>query len=86
MWDDVDGNMHIHLANWPSVCMKKDFGGHGIPNLQDLNICLVGFWVKRYIQGEGTLWKKVVDAKYNTRNPIIYYVVRISILLFFGRV
>jgi hypothetical protein len=52
--------------------MKKDYGGLGIPNLQDLNICLVGSaWIKRYIHGEGSLWKKVVDAKYNTRNPNI---------------
>jgi hypothetical protein len=41
MWNDVDGNKKIHLANWPSICMKKEYGGLGIPNLQDLNICLV---------------------------------------------
>jgi hypothetical protein len=39
MWNDEEGNHKIHLANWPSICMKKDFGGLGIPNLQDLNIC-----------------------------------------------
>jgi hypothetical protein len=55
MWNDVDGNKKIHLANWPSICMKKEYGGLGIPNLQDLNICLVGSWIKRYIQGEGSL-------------------------------
>jgi hypothetical protein len=72
MWDDVDGNKKIHLANWPSICMRKEYGGLGIPNLQDLNICLVGSWVKRYIYGEGRLWKSIVDAKYNTRNPNIF--------------
>jgi hypothetical protein len=51
--------------------MKKEFGGMGIPNLQDLNLCLIGSWIKRYIQGEGALWKKVIYAKYNTRNPNI---------------
>jgi hypothetical protein len=51
--------------------MKKDFGGLGIPNLQDLNICLIGSCIKRYIQSEGDLWRKVLDAKYNTRNPNI---------------
>jgi hypothetical protein len=43
----------------------------GISNLQYLNLCLIGSWIKRYIQGEGALWKKVIDAKYNTRNPNI---------------
>jgi hypothetical protein len=56
--------------------MKKEFGDLGIPNLQDIHICLVGSWIKRYIQGEGSLWKKIVDAKYNTRNPN-FFVARI---------
>jgi hypothetical protein len=33
--------------------MKKEFGGTGILNLQDLNLCLIGSWIKRYIQGKG---------------------------------
>jgi hypothetical protein len=72
MWNDADGNKKIHLANWPSICVKTEYGGLGIPNLQDLNICLVGSWIKRFIQGKGSLWKKIVDAKYNTRNPNIF--------------
>jgi hypothetical protein len=67
MWNDEEGNHKIHLANWPSICMKKDFGELGIPNLQDLNICLIGSWMKRYIQSEGALWRRVLDAKYNTK-------------------
>ena len=43
----------------------------GISNLQDLNLCLLGSWVKRYIQGEGSLWKRVIDAKYNIKDPNI---------------
>jgi hypothetical protein len=42
LWNDEEGNHKIHLANWPSVCFKKEFGGMGIPNLQDLNLCLIG--------------------------------------------
>jgi hypothetical protein len=71
LWNDEEGNNKIHLANWPSVSMRKVFGGLGIPNLKDLNVCLLGSWFKRYIQGEGTLWRKVIDSKYNTRNPNI---------------
>jgi hypothetical protein len=33
LWKDEEGNHKIHLANWPSVCMKKELGGMGIPNL-----------------------------------------------------
>lgn len=53
MWNDKEGNHKIHLANWSSICMKTDFGGLGIANLQDLNLCLLGSWIKRYIQGKG---------------------------------
>ena len=49
--------------------MKKGFGGLGIPNLQDLNLSLIGSWSRRYIQGEGALWGEVIDTTYNTRNP-----------------
>jgi hypothetical protein len=71
LWNDEEGNNKIHLANWPSVCMRKEFGGMGILNLQDLNLCLLGSWIKRYIQEEGTLWRKVIDSKYNTTDPNI---------------
>jgi hypothetical protein len=26
----------------------KEFGGLGIPNLRDLNVCLLASWIKRY--------------------------------------
>ena len=71
MWSDEEGNRKIHLANWQSICMKKEYGSLGVPNLSDLNLCLLGSWVKRYIRGEGSLWKKIIDAKYNTKNPNI---------------
>jgi hypothetical protein len=63
--------------------MKKEFGGLGIPNPQDLNIYLIGSWIRRYINGEGSLWKKVVDAKYNTKSPNIlcYYDTQPSVFL-----
>ena len=68
LWNDEEGNHKIHLANWPSVCMRKEYGGLGIPNIQDLNLCLLGSWVKRYILGENKLWRKVIESKYNNRN------------------
>lgn len=71
LWSDSEGASKIHLANWPSICMKKEYGGMDVLNLQDMNVCLIGYWVKRYLAGEGSLWRRVVDNKYNTRNPDI---------------
>jgi hypothetical protein len=35
-----------HLANWECVNMKKEFGGLGVPNLSDLNLCLLGSLIR----------------------------------------
>jgi hypothetical protein len=51
--------------------MKKEFGALGIPNLKDLNLCLLGSWIKRYIRAEGSIWKKIIHGKYHTRHPNI---------------
>jgi hypothetical protein len=40
---------------------KKEFGGLGIPDLGDLNLCLLAAWVQRYYNVEGKIWKDVVD-------------------------
>lgn len=42
LWSDFERNRKLHLANWHLVCMKKDFGGLGVPNLRDVNMCLLG--------------------------------------------
>src|SRR4051812_13511241 len=46
LWNDFEGHRKIHLANWKLVCMKKKFGGLGIPNLQEVNMCLLGSWIR----------------------------------------
>jgi hypothetical protein len=50
--------------------MKKEHGGLGVPELRDLDLCLLGSWVKRYIMDEGKLWRKVIDRKYYRRGNI----------------
>ena len=44
--------------------MCKEYGGLGIPNLRDLNICMLASWLKRY-----TVDRDKLD--YNTCNPNI---------------
>lgn len=57
---DFEGNHKLHLAKWHLVCMKKEYWGHGVPNIRDLNMSLLGSWVKRYIQGENKLWRYLI--------------------------
>jgi hypothetical protein len=66
LWNDTKDKRKLHLANWDLVCMPKAQGGLGIPNLRDLNICLLASWLKRYSNGDGKLWKNLIHNKYNT--------------------
>lgn len=51
----------FYLENWEIIPMCKDFGGLGIPNLRELNLCVLASWVKRYIGGESEIWKEMID-------------------------
>jgi hypothetical protein len=72
LWNDVKEKRKLHLANWHLVCMPKEQGGLGIPYLRDVNICLLASWLKRYNEGEGKIWREIVDAKYKTDKPNIF--------------
>ena len=72
LWNDFEGHRKLHLANWKLVCKKKEFGGLGIPDLANVNLCLLGSWVSRYSRDDGKLWKQMVDSKYNTDRPNIF--------------
>ena len=52
--------------------MKKDYGGLGIQNLRDINMCLLGNWIKRYYADEGKIWRELVAHKYLHRAPNIF--------------
>lgn len=71
LWNDSEENHKYHLANWELVLMCKDFGGLGIPNLRELNICLLVSWLKTYSKDKDKLWKELVDFKYRTDHPNI---------------
>jgi hypothetical protein len=72
LWNNTSECYRYHLASWQHVIMKKEFGGLGVLNLRELNLCLLGSWIKRYSIDDGKIWKLLVDAKYNTCNPNIF--------------
>lgn len=74
LWNDSEGKNKFHLGNWDSVSMCRDFVGFGIPNLRDLNICLIDSWLRRYAKDKDKLWKDLVDYKYHTTNPNIFLI------------
>ena len=48
LWNDAENKSKYHLSNWHSLAKKKEFGGWGIPDLRDLNLCLLASWINRY--------------------------------------
>jgi hypothetical protein len=41
LWDNYEGHHKYHLANWGLVTRKKDYGGLGISELSEMNMCLL---------------------------------------------
>jgi hypothetical protein len=48
LWNDDNECHRYHLASWQDVNIEKEFGGLGVPNLRELNLCLLGSWVRMY--------------------------------------
>jgi hypothetical protein len=70
-WDDSERKHRYHLSNWPSLAQRKEAGGVGVPDLRDLNLCLLASWIHRYRVSNPRLWKDIVDHKYQTSSPNI---------------
>ena len=71
-WNDQEDRHNYHLANMQLIAQKKEFGGLGFPDLRNLNLCLLGAWVSRYLLNENTLWRNMIDFKYETDKPNIF--------------
>jgi hypothetical protein len=44
----------------------------GIPDLRDLNLCLLASWIQRYHEAGPKLWRAIVDSKYHNYNSNIF--------------
>jgi hypothetical protein len=55
LWNNNEECHKYHLANWQHVSMEKDYGGLGVSNLRELNICLLGSWIRRHAQDKEKL-------------------------------
>ena len=74
LWDDEEDKRKFHLAHWDLVSMKQEFGGLGVPNLRDFNLCLLASWIKRYHLDSNKIWRKIVDYKYDLSPNILWAV------------
>ena len=63
LWNDFEGHGKIHLASWKLVNLQKKHGGMGVPDLRDLNLVLLGSWIKRFLKDVGKLWYNIITQK-----------------------
>jgi hypothetical protein len=44
---------------------RKEKGGLGIPNLRDLNLCLIASWIQRYYEARDKIRRQIIGFKYS---------------------
>lgn len=64
---DEDSKKKFHLVNWEEVKSPIKSGGLSLRSLKILNKALHGKWAWRYWNDTNSLWKKVVDCKWNLK-------------------
>jgi hypothetical protein len=45
----------------------------GIPDLIDLNLCLLASWVQRYHEAGPKFWRAIIDSKYQNCYPNTFW-------------
>lgn len=43
-----------------------------MPNIRDMNLCLLASWIKKYNVDRDKIWKQITDFKYKTQIPDIF--------------
>jgi hypothetical protein len=71
LWNNDNDCHSYHLASWPHVMMRQEFGVLGVLSLRELNFCLLASCVRRYVVDKEKIWKLIID--YDTKNPNIFY-------------
>jgi hypothetical protein len=56
-----------------SLCaLSRIRGGLRVPDLRNLNLCLLASWIQRHQDTERKLWRDIIDTKYNHDDPNIF--------------
>ena len=69
-WEGSGPIRKYHWINWPAVCRPKDCGGLGLTNTKNMNIALLLKWVWKLFHNPGSIWHKLVSAKYPEASDI----------------
>jgi len=54
----------ISWVDWRYVCLRKEYGGLGVRKLREFNEALLGKWCWRLLVDRGSMWYRVLVARY----------------------
>ena len=71
MWNGVDNGLlnKPALISWKSVCLKKEHGGMGVLDLEQMNVallCKLGWLFFR--NDYQSIWENILKFKYTSNN------------------
>lgn len=72
LWEGIDKKGGSHLVRWDIAASPNTHGGLGINRLCDTNIALLCKWLWRYITEDQSLWKLVINTKYNKEDYSLF--------------
>lgn len=64
LWGGSEDVRKIAWVSWDHCCKPKSEGGLGVKDLESFNLALLGKWRWRLLHEKGSLWCKVLMAKY----------------------
>ncbi|CAJ2661595.1 unnamed protein product [Trifolium pratense] len=63
-WGGSEDVRKTSWISWKSICLRKEYGGLGVRQLREFNLALLGKWCWRLLVDRGSLWFRVLEARY----------------------
>ena len=71
LWGGSEEKSSIPLVAWRQIALPKLLGGLSIGNLLHRNIAMLFKWIWRYFSCPKSLWRQVIQSKYNYPSSLL---------------
>ncbi|RHN70051.1 putative reverse transcriptase zinc-binding domain-containing protein [Medicago truncatula] len=63
-WGGSEDQRKISWVSWNNICASKINGGLGVRRMREFNVSLLGKWCWRLLVDKGSMWYRVLVARY----------------------
>lgn len=81
-WGELDSKRRTKWVSWEKICLHKNLGGLGVPDIKKKNVSLLAKWWHRFSTESNALWKRVIVEKYycnySSLSPFLHETNRVS--------